>query len=254
MKAIILAAGYATRLYPLTRDRPKPLLTVGGRSILEHILSKLAVLPELDEVLLVTNHRFHTDFASLPYPHLLDQPVRCLDDGSTENQNRLGALRDLQLAVDSLASRDDALVLAGDNLFNFALADFTAFFRTVGHDCISTHRLADPAALRRTGVIERAADGRVLSFEEKPAHPRADWAVPPFYIYRRDTLPLLDDYLRTGGNPDAPGHFIPWLLQRRPVYAWAFQGRRWDIGDLASYHQACQDYPEDQPPAAPAPA
>jgi glucose-1-phosphate thymidylyltransferase len=238
MKCVVLAAGYATRLYPLTLNTPKPLLEVGGKSILDHLLSNLVRVPGLSEIVLVSNARFLAHFLrwqeTAPYP----VPISVFDDGSTTNEGRLGAVADLALAVSRASIADDCLVTAADNLFTFELADLVAFFRRARADTIAVHELTDLAGLRRTGVVELGADSRVLSFEEKPALPKSHWAAPPLYVYRADTLPLVTEYLDAGHNPDAPGCFVPWLLGRRPVVAFRFAGPRYDIGDRESYEAA----------------
>lgn len=247
MTGIILAAGYATRLYPLTRDFPKPLLEVAGRSILDRIVDNARRVSGMQRLVVVTNSRFASHFEDWRYARFGaggrsadgDGPrVDIMDDGSTSNANRIGALADLHLAVDEAGVDDDALVLAGDNLFDFELSDFAGFFRDAGCDCITAHELSDVEQLRRTGVAELAEDGRVLHFAEKPAEPRSAWAVPPFYAYTRRTLhERLPAYLAQGGEGDAPGSFVPWLIERAPVYAFRFEGSRHDIGNRESYER-----------------
>jgi len=238
MNCVLLAAGYATRLYPLTRDLPKSLLPVGDRTILDRILEKVERVNEIDRIVVVTNARFYGRFAAYAAAYRGGKPIVVLDDGTTDNDNRLGAIADLKLAVDRLSLDEDLMVLAGDNLFDFDLADFARFFRDKKADCITTHRLEKVEELRRTGVVELAPDGRVLSFQEKPAEPKSTWAVPPFYLYRRETLPAIGNYLAEGGNPDAPGNFVPYLAARLPLYAFKFEGRRYDIGNMESYEEA----------------
>jgi glucose-1-phosphate thymidylyltransferase len=242
MKCVLLAAGYATRLYPLTRDFPKPLLEVGGMSILEHIVQKIERAREIDELVLVTNARFHAHFeayaAGRAERGTAPLKVSIIDDGSTDNDNRLGALADLELAIERARLEGDTMVLAADNLFDFELSDFLRFFHEKGADCVTAHELHDLGALRRTGVIELDAEGRAVGFEEKPREPRSRLAVPPFYFYKAETLPLLREYLRQGGNPDAPGNFVPWLIARKSVYAFRFEGRRYDIGSHESLAEA----------------
>lgn len=235
MIAIILAAGYATRLYPYTKDMPKSLLEVGGKTILARILEKIEPVASVVRTVLVTNSRFHALFEAWIADHWRGKPVKILDDGTTTNETRIGAIADLAFAVDREGITEDVLVLAGDNLFDFELEDFVNYFHHVGHDAITAHFLADHKALRQTGVVEVDDKHRVLSFQEKPALPRSNLAAPPFYIYRRDTLPLVAEYLREGGDPDAPGSFIPWLIRHRDVYAYLFRGARYDIGTVESY-------------------
>ena len=235
MKAIILAAGYATRLYPLTENRPKPLLEIGGKPILQYLLEKIEPLDLVDEVIIATNDRFYDQFVDWMAGFVYSKKIIVLNDGTTANENRLGAIVDLCFALEERQLDEDLLVLAGDNLFDFALTDFVAYYQEVRADCITAHQLDDLEELRKTGVIETNGEGRVLSFAEKPMDPRSNLAVPPFYIYRRDTIPLLKEYLQAGENPDAPGNFIPWLLKRKKVYAFRFEGARYDIGTLESY-------------------
>lgn len=246
MKCVLLAAGYATRLYPLTQDIPKALLPIGNSTILEFLLAKIAEVPAIDQVVIVTNSRFFTQFEKWLEQHPSKQTITVLNDGTTSDENRLGAIADLQFAIDAGALDEDVLVLAGDNLFDFSLVDFVAFFHRVGHNCITAHELTDPEALRRTGVIEIDERDRVVNFEEKPKQPKSSLAVPPFYLFKRATLPLIRNYLTEGHNTDAPGNFIPWLIQVQEVYAYRFQGNRYDIGTLESYHQAIRMMAKDK--------
>ncbi len=238
MTCIVLAAGYATRMYPLTLTTPKPLLDVAGKTILDHILEKVARAPGIGRVVVVSNAKFHGAFLAWAERGNLPFQTVILNDGSTDNGNRLGAVADIAFAVDKAGIDEDALVLAGDNLFDFEISDFKAFFDRKNADCVTTHILDDTDRLRRTGVIEMGPDDRVLSFEEKPRIPKSRFAVPPFYMYRRDTLPLFAEFLSRGNDPDAPGNFIPWLLERKPVYAFRFSGGRYDIGSPESYREA----------------
>lgn len=236
MESIILAAGYATRLYPLTENYPKPLLPVAGRSILDRLVDKAFALVELEQVAVVSNHRFFDHFDRWRHGRPEKSRIRLVNDGSTTNENRIGALRDLALAVEAAQPAGPTIVLAGDNLFDFELTDFVDFFESRETDCITTHRLEEQERLQRTGVIEVDDRWRVRSFQEKPREPKSHWAVPPFYLYGRETLlESLPDFLTEGGEADAPGSFIPWLLGRKPIHAFPFEGERYDIGNLESY-------------------
>ncbi|MBP1622379.1 MAG: transferase protein [Acidobacteria bacterium] len=240
MKCILLAAGYATRLYPLTQNLPKSLLPIGESTILDLIIRQIEQVESIDHIFIVTNDRFFHLFEDWRSRQQIRQKITVLNDGTTTNDNRIGAIADLRFAIETGSVAEDILVLAGDNLFDFSLTDFIRFFERVDRDCITAHTLSELAALQRTGVIEVDAHDRVTGFEEKPHCPRSNLAVPPFYIFQQETLPLIRQYLAAGNNPDAPGNFIPWLIERREVYAFRFQGQRYDIGTMASYQQAIQ--------------
>lgn len=237
MKCVILAAGYATRMYPLTENLPKSLLVVGGKTILEHILAKVEEVPEIDEIILVSNAKFVGQFREYLKKSGQDDRISLIDDGTWDNEHRLGAVADLGLAIERRQIDDDVLVLAGDNLFDFSLRDFVAYFHTVNADCITTYIEESIEALQRTGVAELDSSGRVRSFEEKPKNPRSNNAVPPFYIYTRATLKIVQQFLHSGKNTDAPGQFVSWLADKLPVYAYNFVGMRYDIGSIAGYEE-----------------
>lgn len=237
MKCVLLAAGYATRLYPLTKDCPKSLLPIGKSNVLDFIVKKIEQVDIVDQIIIVTNERFMAQFKDWTSNYLSSKKITILSDGTTTNENRLGAIADMQFAIEKAGINDDVLIMAGDNLFDFSLVDFASFFHHVGGNCITAHELSDVDALKRTGVIQVDQNQKVISFEEKPLQPKSNLAVPPFYIYKKETLPLIKQYLNQGNNPDAPGNFIPWLIQHKDVYAFKFEGKRYDIGNLASYEE-----------------
>lgn len=238
MKCLILAAGYATRLYPLTKETPKPLLEVAGKTILERLLDKISVIDKIDHVYVVTNSRFSQAFQEWVADYEYGKPLTVIDDGTTSNENRLGAIGDIQFVVDQTGISDDLMILAGDNLFDFDLRDFEEFFYEKNADVITAYEIGDVNLRKRVGIVELDPAGRVMSFEEKPQEPKSHWGVPALYVYRKGTLPLIKQYLDEGNNPDAPGHFIPWLIKHRPVYAFRFAGQWHDIGTLESYQEA----------------
>ena len=237
MKALLLAAGYATRLYPLTKNFPKPLLEVAGKTIMDRILEKIEAVDEIDTVYIVTNHVFSGHFTDWAATADTSKKLKVIDDGTSTNETRLGAVGDIRLVLDKEGIQDDLMVLAGDNLFDFSLPDFVRFFHAAGKDCISCHVIEDRERIKRTGVVDLDGESRVIAFQEKPAEPRSNLGVPPFYIYRRETLPLIAEFLDGGNNGDAPGHFIPWLLNQRDIKAFRFEGNRYDIGTLESYEE-----------------
>jgi glucose-1-phosphate thymidylyltransferase len=220
---LIIAAGYATRLYPLTVDFPKPLLEVGGRTILDHLLEQIEAIPGIDAVRLITNSRFDVDI---------------IDNGTVSNEDRLGAVGDIRFAVEARDIDDDLLVCAADNILLFPLADFVAAFRArpTAHVCVRA--IEDVEDRRRRGIVLLADDDRVLEFEEKPEEPKSEWAVPPIYFYPRATLPRIREYLDAGGTADAPGHLVEWLCRVEPVYAYRIDGTVLDIGNHASLAEA----------------
>lgn len=246
MKCLILAAGYATRLYPLTKDTPKPLLEVAGKSILERLLDKISLIEKIDHVYVVTNSRFAKAFGDWVEQYTYTKPLTVIDDGTTSNDNRLGAIGDIQFVIEQVGLADDLMILAGDNLFDFDLRDFEAFFQEKKADVITSYEVEDINLARRIGIVELDSEARILSFEEKPQEPKSRWGVPALYVYQQETLPLIRQYLEEGNNPDAPGHFIPWLLKHKPVYAFQFAGQWHDIGTLESYEEAQTVFAADE--------
>ena len=227
MKAVILAGGYATRLYPLTRDRPKHLLEVDGRPILELLLERLP-LGELDAVYVVTNAKFADRFREWAESYPAD--IIVLDDGTTSEEDRLGAIGDLQLVIESEDLDDDLIVAAGDNIFTERLDDFARFGRERDAAAIAVYDVGDLEAMKQLSSIGVDADSRLVTFEEKPEQPESTLAGIALYFYPRAIVPLVGEYLAEGNNPDQPGRLIGWLYERTPVYAWRVPGRWFDIG------------------------
>lgn len=243
MRAILLCAGFATRLFPLTRDRAKPLLPVAGRPILEHLLDPLLELGRIDETVIVTNARFHSEFDRWLSLYRRRRPrhrFRLLNDGATDNEHRLGAVRDLALAVAEVGRETPTLVAAADNLFRFSLKRFFEDFAAHPRSLVLRYREPDRDRLRRTGVVkvDEEDSGRILEFREKPEEPESTWACPAFYLFEPEALALPDRFLSEAPETDAPGHFIAWLSRHLPVYTHLMRGVRLDVGDLESYRRA----------------
>ena len=238
MKCIILAAGYATRLYPLTNDLPKPLLPVAGKPILDRIMEDLEGFEAPMEYLVVTNHRFIKPFEAWRDSHKLASAIRLLDDGSTENDNRLGAVRDMAFAIRQAGVDEEVFVAAGDNLTDFSLTGFLTYARQKGTSCVMRYYEGEEDRLHRTGVITLGEGDLVTSMEEKPAKPKSHWCVPPFYYYQREDVKRIPEAVDTGVcGVDAPGEFLSWLCTVSPVHAWEMPGRRYDIGTLEGYRK-----------------
>lgn len=239
MKSLILAAGYATRLYPLTLNTPKALLKIGEKPMLDYLVEEIATLPGMTEAHIVSNHRFIGQFeswaagAARRYPNL---SFFVWDDGTTSNDDRLGAVGDIRFVIEKAGLDDDLLVAASDNFFTFRLIDFAADFQRTGCDTLLCARIKDVKTLQNFGVATLGPDNRVLSLVEKPKDPPSDVGVYALYLYRRDTLPLFAQYLDEGNSKDAPGHFPEWLCARRDVRAYLFDGECVDIGSPEAYH------------------
>lgn len=238
MKNIIIAAGYATRLYPLTENFPKPLLKIGERNILERLLDDVDSIPEIDEHIIVTNHRFAPVFDEWLKTVSYSKPITIIDDGTSTNENRLGAVRDLLLAIEQRNVDDDIMVLAADNILEFSLRGFVDFFKEKGTSVIMCHHEPELRRLQRTGVIAVDTDMKVLEMQEKPEIPISNWAVPPFYIYSVNDLPLIRDCQAHGCGFDAPGNLAHYLADTSTLYAWLMPAPRFDIGSLDSYREA----------------
>ena len=271
MKSLILAAGYATRLYPLTENFPKPLLKVGDKPILNWLIDDLEKSGLIDEYIVVTNHRFAHIFqdwahstpliphpSSLPphpsslLPHpstLTPRPITVIDDGTSTNDTRLGAVRDIQLAIEGAGQivngksvngkslDDDLLVMAGDNLLSFSLCEFLDYATQKGTSCIMRYYEPNEQKLHKSGVAQVDADDRILSMEEKPAEPKSQWCCPPFYYIVKSDVPKVAEAIASGCGVDAPGSFIAWLCTHTTVHAWEMPGPRYDIGNLESYEE-----------------
>ncbi len=236
MKNIVLAAGYATRLYPLTENFPKPLLEVAGKPILNWLLDDIDQLPEIDEHIIISNHRYAAHFEAWAKTAGLRNPIRVLDDGSVSNETRLGAVKDLQFAIDTLGIDDDILVIAGDNMVDFSFGKFLDYSTEKQAAAVMINRETTLDELRRCGVAVMAEDGRVLSMEEKPQDPKSEWGVGPFYIYKKEHLPLIPKAIADGCGTDAPGSLVAYLCERIPVYGMEIpKESRYDIGTLESY-------------------
>lgn len=237
MRLVVLAAGYATRLYPLTLDRPKPLLPVGGRPMLEHLLDRLEPIG-FDATYVVTNAKFAPHFRAWAS----GRGVTVVDDGTTDEESRLGAIGDLGLVLEREAIDDDVIVVAGDNLFDRDLGGFGELARSRAEPLLAVYDIGSLDEMRRFGAVEVDSEGRIVGFEEKPAEPRTTLAALALYHYPRATLPLVRRYLAEGRDPDQPGRLVAWLHAFTPVYTWRFEGRWYDIGSRETLETADAEF------------
>ena len=272
MKNIVIAAGYATRLGELTKNFPKPLLKIGENTILGRMLDDIDRIPEIDEHIIISNHRFAPIFAQWAKDQgqiNSDQgqrskvkgkgettsdlrlqtsdrrwvkPITIVDDGTETNETRLGAVCDLLFAMDKLHIDDDLLVVAADNLLFFSFQEFVDFAKEKGTSCIMCHEQPSIEKLQRTGVVELDANNKVLGMEEKPQVPKSHWAVPPFYIYLKKDLDLVRHSVENGCGKDAPGNLAHYMVEHTTMHAWQMSAGRFDIGSLDTYYEAVRLY------------
>ena len=242
MKAIILAAGYATRLYPLTLNMPKALLPIGGKPIIDHIVAQMDTVDELDEIYVVSNDKFAGHFEEWAKTAVSRVPIKVLNDGTTDDSNKRGAIGDISFVIHEMKIDDDLMVIAGDNFFTYSLKDYVRFFREKDRDCVCVKVWEDESQLSQFGIALLDWAGKVLDIEEKPAKPKSNTVVFAAYLYKKETVPMFREYLEAGNKPDAPGNFPAWLYKKQEVYAYTFEGECYDVGTPESYHEVCEMY------------
>ncbi len=238
MKAVILAAGYATRLYPMTLDTPKALLTIGKKPILDYIVDEINTVEDVDKIYIVSNHRFADDFLKWAEKRNNKIEIKVLDDGTLTEETKKGAVGDILFAVEQESIDDDLMVIAGDNFFTYKLKTYYEYFKTVGKDCVCVKRLADRSMLKHFGVAVIDENNKVVDFEEKKDNPKSDNVVYAAYLYLRETVPLFKKYIDEGNKPDAPGYFIQWLYRIKDLFAYEIKdGDCFDIGTHKAYDE-----------------
>ena len=263
MKNIVIAAGYATRLGELTKDFPKPLLQIGQNTILGRMMDDIDRIPQIDEHIIITNHKFAPIFEEWAGKQTYTKPITILDDGTETNETRLGAVCDLLMAIDHIEHRQqplptdssvilseakdlntptDLLVVAADNLLFFSFQEFVDFALQKGTSCIMCHEQPSIEKLQRTGVIVMDEQNKVLNMEEKPQVPKSHWAVPPFYIYLKKDLDLVKQSVANGCGKDAPGNLAHYMVEQTVMHAWPMSAGRFDIGSLDTYYEACEKF------------
>ena len=240
MKCLILAAGYATRLYPLTENFPKPLLYVGEKSILDWLIDDIDTAGVIDEYVVISNHKFANHF--IEWAKTKKQKITIVDDGTVSNETRLGAVKDIAFAIDRLQLDDAMLVIAGDNGLDFSLTKFIAYAVQKSASCVMRYFEREERKLSKSGVLEIDENDKVLGMEEKPAQPKTHWCCPPFYVYKKQDAKRIEKGIQEGCAVDAPGSYIAWLCKQTAVYAMEMPGKRYDIGNLESYQAVQQAY------------
>jgi len=243
LKALILAAGYATRLYPLTLNQPKPLLKVGGKPIIEYILDKINNIKEVDMIYIVTNHKFKGHFDDWLLRYHSEKEIKTIDDGTLSNDDRLGAIGDINFVVKNERLDDDLIVVAGDNLFEFELTDLTKIQKEKNASVMAVRDLKDPKLIaKKYGNIIEDREGRIADFEEKPENPKSSLAATATYLFSRSALKEIANCLNENPNLDAPGNFIKYLIKKQPVYTYTVEGGWFDIGSREQLIEADKKY------------
>ena len=250
MFALILAAGYATRLYPLTINTPKPLLKVGPKAMIDYIVDEIETIPDIDRIVVVTNHRFAGQFEDWAQERFLAEgstsklPIEIVDDGTTDDSNKLGAIGDIQYVIDKYKVDEDMMIIAGDNLFTYKLKSMYDFFMEHRKDTLVSIRVEDIEQLKKLAVATLDENNKVEYLAEKPQIPRSTVAIYATYMYLKETVPMIRQYLDEGNTPDAPGNFPSWLYKKKDVYVYRAPGNCIDIGTPENYKDVCDNYKE----------
>lgn len=240
MKCLILAAGYATRLYPLTEQFPKPLLPVREKPILDWLIEDIETAGTVEEYVVISNHKFAAQFTT--WAQTRSERITVVDDGTSTNETRLGAVKDIQFAIEQLQLDDDLLIIAGDNLLDFSLTKFMAYAREKNASCIMRYYEPSEQKLLKCGVVTVDETDRVTEMTEKSPTPATHWCCPPFYYYTREDARLVQAGIDAGCGTDAPGSYTAWLCKQTAVYAMEMPGKRYDIGNLESYKHVQDTY------------
>ena len=240
MKCLILAAGYATRLYPLTENFPKPLLTVGEKTILDWLVDDIDTANTVDEYIVISNHKFAKHFED--WAGTKKQRITVVDDGTSTNETRLGAVKDIQFTIDALGIDDDMIVIAGDNVLDFSLTRFIKYAKEKQTSCVMRYYEPDDKKLLKTGVLTIDENDKILNMTEKSPTPATHWCCPPFYYYTKGDAKLVKKGIESGCETDAPGSYIAWLCKISDVHAMEMPGKRYDIGNLESYEKVKAEY------------
>lgn len=230
MKAIILVAGYATRLYPLTKNTPKPLLEVGNKPIINYIVEQINDVEAIDEIFVVSNHKFASNFEK--WANELNNKVKIsvLDDGTETEETRRGAIGDIYYTITEKKIDDDIVVIAGDNLFTYSLKEYYDYYISKNDDCVCVKQFDDMEMIKQLGVVTLDGDNKITDLEEKPEKPKSNKAAFATYFYKKSTVKMFKEYLEEGNTLDAPGYFLQWLHKKKPVYGYIMNGECYDIG------------------------
>jgi len=242
IKAIVLSAGYATRLYPLTKDKPKPLLEVAGKPIIEHIISKAEHIQEIDAIFVVTNNKFFLNFQRWANTVSCSKKIKVINDNTKSNEDRIGAIGDVKFAIEHENIEDDLLIVAGDNLFEFSLIDIVKLFKKKKNPVIALYDVKSYELAKKYGIVTVDTNKKVINFVEKPAKPESALSSTGVYLFPKDTLRYIFEYLGQGGSKDKTGSFLEWLYKRKDIYCYISKERWYDIGSFEELERARKEY------------
>jgi glucose-1-phosphate thymidylyltransferase len=239
MKAVVLAAGYGTRLYPITRNCPKPLLPIGDKTILDHTIENMQDIEQIEEIYIVSNSKFYRNYKEWEKGiNFRRKHINILNDGSTGYENRLGAIKDLLWCITTANLNDELLVIAGDNFYTFKLSALVDYFNSIKKSVVAVTDIKDINRAKSYGVVETDSTGRITNFVEKPVYPPTTFVATCTYVFIAGIRAFLEKYLQEKNNPDAPGYFLEWLHKKQDIYAYKFTEPWFDIGDIDSYKRA----------------
>jgi len=242
MKAILLAAGYATRLHPLTKNKPKPLLEVAGKPIVEHIIDKIIEITDIDRIYIVTNQKFTSNFEEWSKNHKSKISIEIINDKTTSNEDRLGAVGDVNFVIETKQPNEDILVVAGDNLFELSLVDLNNFFKEKNKTIIALYDVKDKELAKKYGIVAINENNKVTEFHEKPAEPKSTLASTGIYIFQKKTINLIKNYINEGNSPDKTGEFLEWLFKKEEVYGFVSKEHWYDIGSFEQLEEARKEF------------
>lgn len=237
MKSIILCAGYATRLYPLTINTPKPLLDVRGKPLLNYTIDNILTVPEIDEIFVVTNDKFYNHFLKWKKEFYPEENIFIINDNTKSNEDRLGGLGDLKIVLDTENIEDDLLLLLGDNLFEFNLNKIVDFFNEKNKNVIGLYDIKEISSAKNFGVLKMGSSGKIISFLEKPQNPESTLISTGIYVYSKDEIEKIYDYMKTNKPKEGPGYLIPYFLESQDVYGFVLDGKWYDIGSREIYEE-----------------
>jgi glucose-1-phosphate thymidylyltransferase len=222
---------------------PKPLLDIrNGKPILEYILERIEVIPDIKEVYMVVNNKFHKEFENWYRAYEYEKPIRLINDGTTDDSNRLGAIRDMELVIRGEKIDSDLLIIAGDNIFDFNLGKFCDFWRKEKSFCVGLFRINDLSLICKYSNVKLDDENRIIDFIEKPPKALSNLIAICLYMFPKKGLAMVRKYLEEGNNPDAPGYFMQWLVKKEKVYGYEFSGKWLDVGDINSYNKAKEEF------------